>query len=237
MAAQQCLAGDEAGERVEMFAVARKNFAARYGITDPAAIATIAAPGPLEPGAFDITLAVHAAALAAVDAHARHVRPPADSAGLTAYLLNREGRGWRRLYETRLEGLDFRAPPSVMARTVFTAALTGSASYRQGRDPARLDVEGHPDRLLSDHAACYPPTAADSVLEPLYPDRLAEDVLALSLRGHTVTAYPADPWSAAATPGLASRDDEGIPPSYIARALTFLAAAPHPAAGRTYPRT
>ena len=218
--------GGEAGERAEMFAVARKNFAARYGITDPAVIARITPPGPLEPGDFGITLAIHAAALAAVDAHARHVRPPADLAGLTAYLLDRERRGWARLYENRLEGLDFHTPPSVMARTVFTAALTGPVSHRQGREIlTRLDVEGHPDRLLSDHAACYPPTAADSVLEPIYPDRLAEDFLALSLPGHALTAYPADPWSAAATADLSSRDDEGSPPPYIARPMTFLAAA------------
>jgi hypothetical protein len=221
--------GDEAGERAAMFAVARKSFAARYGITDSAVIDRIAPPGPLEPGAFGITLAVHTAALVAVDAHARHVRPPADLAGLTAYLLDRERRGWTRLYENRLEGLDFRTSPSVMASTVFIAALTGPASHRQGREIlTRLDVEGHPDRLLSDHAACYPPTAADSVLEPLYPDRLAEDFLALSLPGHTLTAYPADPWSAAVTADLASRDEEGTPPPYVARALTFLAAAAGP---------
>jgi tetratricopeptide (TPR) repeat protein len=222
-------AGDEAGERAEMFAVARKSFAARYGITDPAVIEGIAPPGPLEHGDFGSTLAVHMAALAAVDARARHIRPPADLAGLTAYLLDRERRGWTRLYENRLEGLDFRTAPSVMARTVFTAALTGPASHRKGREIlARLDVEGHPDRLLSDHAACYPPTTADFVLEPLYPDRLAEDFLALSLPGHTLTAHAADSWAATAAAGLASRDDEGTPPAYIARTLTFLAAAAAP---------
>ena len=214
-----------------MFAVARKSFAARYGITDPAVIARITPPGPLEPGDFGLTLAVHTAALVAVDAHVRHVRPPADLVGLTAYLLDRERRGWTRLYENRLEGLDFHTPPSVMARTVFTAALTGPANHRKGREIlTQLDVEGHPDRLLSDHATCYPPTAADSVLEPLYPDRLAEDFLALSLPGHTLTAYPTEWWSATATADLARRDNEGTPPSYIARTLTFLAAAA--AAGR-----
>lgn len=221
--------GDKAGERAEMFAVARKSFAARYGITDPAVVEGIAPPGPLEHGDFGSTLAVHMAALAAVDARARDVRPPVDLAGLTAYLLDRERRGWTRLYENRLEGLDFRTPPSVMARTVFTAALTGPASHQKGREIlARLDMEGHPDRLLSDHAACYPPTTADSVLEPLYPDRLAEDFLALSLPGHTLTAHAADSWAAAAAVGLASRDDEGTPPAYIARTLTFLAAAAAP---------
>jgi hypothetical protein len=80
-------AADEAGERAEMFAAARANFAARYGITDPAVIATIAAiaaPDPPEPGDFGITLAVHAAALVDVDAHARHLSPPADPAGESA---------------------------------------------------------------------------------------------------------------------------------------------------------
>ena len=222
-------AGDEPGERAEMFAVARKDFAARYGITDPAVMARITPPGSLEPGDFGTTLAVHTAALVGVDAHVHHVRPPADLVGLTAYLLDRERRGWARLHENRLEGLDFHTPPSVMARTVFTAALTGPANHRKGREIlSQLDVEGHPDRLLGDHAACYPPTAPDSVLEPLYPDRLAEDFLALSLPGHTVTAHPADPWAATATAVLASRDDQGTPPPYIARTLTFLAAAAAP---------
>jgi hypothetical protein len=222
-------AGDKPGERAEMFAVARRNFAARYGITDPAVITRITPPGPLEPADFGLTLAVHTAALVAVDAHVHGVRPPADLVGLTAYLLDRERRGWTRLYENRLEGLDFHTPPSVMARTVFTATLTGPASHRKGREIlTRLDMEGHPDRLLTDHAICYPPTTAGSVLEPFYPDRLAEDFLALSLPGLTLTAYPADPWSATAIANLVSRDDEGTPPSYIARTLTFLAAAAAP---------
>jgi hypothetical protein len=108
-------------------------------------ITGITPPGPLEPGDFGLTLAVHTAALVAVDAHVHHVTAPEDLVGLTAYLLDRERRGWTRLYENRLEGLDFHTPPSVMARTVFTAALTGAATHREGREIlTQLDVEGTP---------------------------------------------------------------------------------------------
>ncbi|MFD7500122.1 hypothetical protein [Streptomyces sp. NPDC059850] len=53
-----------------------------------------------------------------------------------------------------------------------------------------------PLRLLTDHGTCYPAAEPGAVLEPLYPDRLDEDFLALSLDGHRVTGYPAAPWAA-----------------------------------------
>ena len=38
--------------------------------------------------------------------------------------------------------------------------------------------------LVEDHARCYPPADPGLVLDPLYPDRLGEDYLALTLPGH-----------------------------------------------------
>ncbi|AJC54753.1 tetratricopeptide repeat protein [Streptomyces sp. 769] len=218
--------GGELGVRRAMFLVARDCFAARYGLADPSVIEP---PGSLHRPDFGLVLALHMAALVAVDAHTRGSRPPQDMAGLSAYLLDRERRHWTQLYENRLEGLDYTTPPGAMGHVVFTAALTGATTYANGT--ALLSSLGleHPGRLLADHTTCYPAEESGAVLEPLYPDRLAEDFLALSLPGHEATGYPAAPWAADTTRTLVARDGQGAPPGHIARVLTFLAsaAAPH----------
>ena len=186
---------DEPGGRHRMFTVARDAFASHYRIADPTVIRP---PGVLGGADFGLTLAVHMAALAAVDAATSGVTAPADMAGLTAYLLDRERQHWTRLYENRAEGLEFATPPTVMARAVFTAALTGAVSHREGTTIlTRLGIGGQMQRILADHAACYPSAypADATVLEPLYPDRLAEDYLALALPGHDISGYPPDPWT------------------------------------------
>ncbi|WP_445525312.1 hypothetical protein [Streptomyces cyslabdanicus] len=218
--------GGELEERRAMFAVARDRFAACYGLADATAIEP---PDHLSGPDFGLVLALHMAALVAVDAHTRGSRPPKDMAGLSAYLLDRERRHWTRLHENRLEGLDYATAPSVMGHVVFTAALTGATSYADGTALLNALSLEHPGRLLADHTTCYPAQEPGAVLEPLYPDRLAEDFLALSLPGHEATGYPAAPWAADTVGVLTARDGEGAPPGYAARALTFLAsaAAPH----------
>ncbi|CAN3978957.1 tetratricopeptide repeat protein [Kitasatospora purpeofusca] len=216
---------DDPGVREAMFTVARDCFATRYGLADPAVVKP---PGDLRRPEFGLVLAVHMAALVAVDAHVHGHRPPSDMRGLSAYLLNRERRHWTRLYENRLEGLDYRTPPSTMDQVVFTAALTGPATHPDGTAVlTRLGLE-HSARLLADHAACYPATTAGLVLEPLYPDRLAEDFLALSLPGHGLTDHPAAPWAAQTAAVLTGREPGGPAPTHLARALAFLAAAAAP---------
>jgi tetratricopeptide (TPR) repeat protein len=225
--------GVDLGERDRMFTVARDCFARRYGVTDHVGIKP---PDTLRHPDFGLVLALHMAALAAVDAHVRGVTPPMDVAGLSAYLLDRERKHWTRLYENRVEGLDFQTPPSLMARAVFAASLTGTTTYSQGLAIlGGLDLEVHPDRLLTDHTTCYPPAAAGAILEPLYPDRLAEDFLALTLPGHAVTAYPSAAWAVPAAITLTVRERDGLAPAHISRAITLLAAAaqdrwPHVAA-------
>jgi tetratricopeptide (TPR) repeat protein len=217
------LPGGDHADRSRMFAAARDSFAACYGITRPDAISP---PGPLSQPEFGLTLTVHMAALAAVDAHANGTRPPWDTAGLSAYLLDRERAHWTRMYENRVDGFEYLTPPGVMARAVFTAALTGAASHERGTEIlGRLDTEVHPDRLLADHAACYPPADPATVLEPLYPDRLAEDFLALTLPGHAAADYQPQPWAPAFADALAARGPDGSPPAYGLRMITFLAAA------------
>lgn len=229
--------------RTEMFAVARDSFAARYGIPAPAA-AGIDPPGPLSDAGFGLTLGVHMAALVAVDARAAGRRPPADLAGLTSYLLDREHLHWARLHgdagdagrELTPAGRVFTTPPDAMNRTVFSAALTGSLAPVQGRELVGTLTLGLPaERVLADHAVCYPPADPDrdTVLEPLYPDRLSEDFLALTLPGHSAD-YPAQRW---AGPTLATLLP--APTAWTPRAVTFLAAAaqrwPHVGPGHLYP--
>ncbi|MFJ4616977.1 hypothetical protein [Streptomyces sp. NPDC088812] len=77
------------GSRRRMFTVARDAFATAYGVTDPARLTP---PGSLDHPDFGLTLAVHMAALVAVDTAVHGGRPPGDMVGLSAHLLDRESR-------------------------------------------------------------------------------------------------------------------------------------------------
>ena len=224
---------DAPESRQRMFLAARDAFALRYHV-DPGSVPV---PGWLGGPEFGLTLALQMAALVAVDATVSGSRPPRDLPGLSAYLLDRERAHWSRLHENRAEGLDFATSPAELGRLVFTAALTGAVSHRDGVALVReTAAAGHPERALADHSACYP--AADpgqgTVLEPLYPDRVAEDYLALSLPGHDLTGHPPDPWCGGVPAALLTAF-----PGHAARAVTFLASAaarwPHLAGRHLYP--
>lgn len=222
--------------RRSMFVAARDCFARHYGISDPTGIAV---PDWLERDEFGLTLAVHMAALVAVDRHARIAlqptgpEPDAPREGmmaLTSYLLQRECLHWNALHGTvdTLTGgrTAINTGPCRMRRAVFTAALTGPLGYRDARAALdRVGVGGDPDQVLADHAFCYPPVDPRTVLEPLYPDRLAEDFLALCVPGHDVPGQ-SDPWAHGAPEMLLAppAGDDPLPP-YAARAITFLTAA------------
>ncbi|MEY2230549.1 tetratricopeptide repeat protein [Streptomyces sp. BF23-19] len=213
-------------ERTHMFTVARDCFGARYAVP-PAELAAIEPPRSLAHSDFGLVLALHMAALVAVDAHCRKIVPPEGLADLSAYLLGRERLHWSGLCESGVLG--FRTPVDVMARTVFGAALAGPLPRREGKAILGvLDLEGHPDRLLDDHAVCYPAQDARNVLEPLYPDRLCEDFLALMLPGHSIAHVAADSWSDEAVQQLLRRAADGSPPAHLPRAVTFLASAAAP---------
>jgi tetratricopeptide (TPR) repeat protein len=209
----------EAGaQRPEMFAAARDAFAQRYGLADARSIGSPTSYNDPEMG---LTLALHMAALVAVDARSRGEAPPRDLAGLTIYLLDREHLHWANLYtdatgRTGPGAAHYATPPEVMDRTVFAAALAGAVNRPTGTAIVRgLDLE---ERVLDDHRRCYPPSGEDgSVLEPLYPDRLAEDFLALTTPGHRAD-YPAKGWATSAATTVL-----GL--SAPARPVTFLAEA------------
>ena len=230
----------DGSERDRMFRTARACFAAHYPEADAAD--SIPPPGPLGHPDFGLTLAVQMAALVAVDARAHGRRPPEGMVGLTAYLLDREHENWRQLYENADAGLPHRTPDHVMARAVFTAVLTGPVSVATGRGLlGGLLPEAEPDVLLGDHAACYPPAdpARTQVLQPLLPDRLAEDFLALSLPGSPVTGYATDSWATLGVTALLARGGDGAAAPWTPRAVTFLAEAadrwPHVGHGHLFP--
>ncbi|WP_143662789.1 tetratricopeptide repeat protein [Streptomyces sp. CB03238] len=231
---------DNGPDREQLFRVARDSFARSHPrATRPE---TIAPPGPLDHPDFGLTLAVLMAALVAVDAAVHGRRPPAAMVDLTTYLLDREHENWQQLYEGSGEGLAYRTPAEVMARMVFTASLTGLTSRALAEALLSALLPGTPPEvLLADHAVCYPPTdpARAGVLQPLLPDRLAEDFLALTLPGSPVTGYPTDDWAADGCTTLLARGPDGSVPPWTARAVTFLAAAadrwPHVGHRHLYP--
>jgi hypothetical protein len=221
---QQLLAGlpNEPRQREHMFTAARDSFAAVYGVD----AGVIAPPSRLDHPDLGLILTLHMAALVAVDAYAHGRRLPEEMVGLTGYLLDRERHHWTLLYE-HSKSLDYQTPPGVMTRVVFTAALTGPVDHPTGKTIlSGPDLELHPERALTDHTACYPPTdpARRTVLEPLYPDRLAEDFLALTMGGHP-DDQPAHAWAQRTAATLLARDDSHTPPDYTPRAITFLASA------------
>jgi tetratricopeptide (TPR) repeat protein len=219
-------------DRERAFAAARDRFGAVLGVTEPI---TETACG-LDGHAYGQVLTLHMAALVAA-LTARHPGSPMpDSAeGIAAYLLDRERMGWRRQYGSRLRGEEFDTSPTVMARAVFAAILGGAVSYDGG--VARLGRLGvaPADRVLIDHRFCYPPLDRSQVLEPLYPDRLAEDFVALLMPGHDISAYDPDPWATSVPRALLGLDEPDAPvPSSAGRTVTVLASAadrwPHVAA-------
>lgn len=212
-------------DRGSLFDGARDRFAAVLGVSGAHRIRRAANLGE---DAFGLVLAVHMAALAAVDAHARGQQAPDDPVAVSAYLLDREFAYWQRL---RSAGR-VRTQPGTMARTVFTATLTRPLPYRRAVDV--LELVGIPsvgesvDTVLADHGYCYPSAEPDTVLEPLYPDRLAEDFLALLLPGHDVAEYQPDAWASAVPTQLLTDADETAAPlgSGVTRpALTMLVEA------------
>jgi tetratricopeptide (TPR) repeat protein len=221
---------DGDSHRATMFRAARDSFAGRYELSDPAGIPP---PEGLEHTDFGLTLAVHMAALVAVDAHAAGTEPPAGVAGLTVYLLDREHAHWARLYgdgthEPNPVERRYGTPPHDMNQAVFIAALTGAVAEPAGMAILqRLPLTADPEQVLRDHRSCYPPAdpRRPTTLEPLCPDRLAEDFLALTIPGHPAD-YPTQDWARPTSATLLARHPDGrTAPPWTPRAVTFLAAA------------
>lgn len=208
---------DEPGTRAVMFTEARDAFARVLGVGDTDGIGP---PTDLGHPDLGLALSLHLAALVAVDAHARQVTPPKQPADLSAYLLDREEAHWMRL----LQRADFRTTPDEMREIVFAACLIGERPRAEAIRVLHF-VEG-PQKRLSDHAYCYPADNPADVLQPLLPDRLAEDFIALMLPGDP--GQRAEPWAVDDLTALLTRPADGSAPLGAKRAITFLAAASAP---------
>jgi tetratricopeptide (TPR) repeat protein len=206
-------------EREEVFAAARDRFAKALGVVDAAAVRP---PRDIDAPSYGRVLTVHMAALAAVHAHASGARPPTDRHGLAAYLLRRERQEWQAIH---VRDPNF-TEPAVMAQAVYTATLTRPLRPEEGRTVlGRVEVATTVEtqmKILRDHAVCYPPADPTTVLEPLYPDRLGEDFLALQTPGHDL-AYPADhQWGPTAISRLLDTGDPQRSPGYAQQAMVVL---------------
>lgn len=166
---------------------------------------------------YDLTLTVHMAALVALDTQSRGEGAVAAD-GLSRYLLHRERDHWSRLHDAgRITATD-----RVIGHLTYLAALTRALPYSDAvtvtiRAGVASDTTTA-DALLADHALAYPPTDPTTRLEPLYPDRLAEDFLALTTPGCPGSNLT-DPWTTPVADLLLNdHDAAGEPPPY-ARAL------------------
>jgi tetratricopeptide (TPR) repeat protein len=213
-------------ERREAFDAAGEAFAAALG----AGVSPLPVPAHLAGEAFEIVLAIHMAALVAVDARARGEFTPSDPVGLSAYLLDREYDGWQSVYD---HDARVTTDPGTMGRVVYTATLTRPLPREQGiavLDRVGVAAAHDAGRMLDDHALCYPSAGSDgTVLEPLHPDRLGEDFLALLTPGHGHDGYTPDPWASGAPDRLLNPADGsgGVPTSQARPAVTVLIETAH----------
>jgi tetratricopeptide (TPR) repeat protein len=254
----------EVADRQAVFTAARDAFAA---VLDVPGADQIPPPAALAGRGFQQVLTVHMAALVAV--HERSSRPQAREAGgdratadadpvaLAAYLLDRERAHWQQVHASGV----IATQADTMAAAAYLATLTGPLAYSDGQEVlARTGLASTAEtarQVLADHAYCYPPPAtAAAVLEPLYPDRLGEDFLALQtplLPGTeaaglyadpdpwTTRGYRADPWADTVLTTLLTPADNlpGRLPGYARSVITVLIETarrwPHIAQQRLYP--
>ncbi|MFF9124028.1 hypothetical protein ACF09J_12105 [Streptomyces sp. NPDC014889] len=206
-------------DRVDLFTSARDSFAEQLGVPDPEAVAP--PPALVRHETYRLVLSVHMAALTAVLAHLDGTTAPTEPTEVSAYLLARERDYWQELHIG--PGHLFPTDPDTMAQAVYTATLAGPLPYRVGLQALRkIGVHSvDPGQVLANHAFCYPPPTAGKVLEPLYPDRLGEDFLALSTPGHA-TAHPSDPWADEAMTELLSGAPKDPTSAWVPPALAVL---------------
>ena len=222
---------DDPSVRQGMYTLARDRFAEIFALAYPAGIGV---PDHLDDPVFALTLTVHMRALVDVDAASRGQASPTGSgqASLSSYLLDREHDHWRSSHDQGRGPVA--ATEQTMGRAVYVATLTRSLTPADAATAlARAGVADSAaacGQLVDDHARCYPPADPGLVLDPLYPDRLGEDYLALTLPGNEdeFGYHATDPWSTTApTLLLAPGEDNSEPAAYTRQALSVLIEAAH----------
>ncbi|WFE47717.1 hypothetical protein [Verrucosispora sp. WMMD1129] len=141
-------------------------------------------------------LTIHMSALASVVAARDNSQLPSNDHAISAYLIDREYAHWEKLHANGKVS----SPAPVMARMAYLATLISGVTYAVGqRILQRVGIAADAERasvLLDDYLVCYPSMDGHTVLEPLRPDRLGEDFVALSIAGHPITDSAAQPWAA-----------------------------------------
>jgi hypothetical protein len=228
----------DASTRGKLFTRACERFGELLGVDDAESVPV---PDDLATDPYGLILNVHMAALASVDAHARGDTAPSDVAALSDYFLRRERAHWQTLYERDTHS---GVPANRMARVVYCATLLGPLSYDGALaviDRGGLGLPAQsPMELLDAHGDVYPSVDSHTVLEPLYPDRLGEDFLALQTSGHDIPNYRADPWAAGAPARLLlgqrePSEDQGLTAHGITRLIDVTHRWPHVGHFQLYP--
>ncbi|MCA2219486.1 tetratricopeptide repeat protein [Jidongwangia harbinensis] len=210
-----------------MFAVARDPFA---DYLEAPEAKTIVAPAFVADESH--VLAVHMAALAAVDACCREAKAPSSQHAVSAYLLRREHAHWSALHERSGRTTTNAA---TMRRATYLATLIGGVSRPETHVALqRSDLASSPEaanQIIDDHQSCYPPTTRMSAMEPLLPDRLGEDLIGLSTPSNSVLQTDSnwlfDDWTLTAPTNLLSHDTPDQAPPWTAHAVTVLIEAAH----------
>lgn len=169
-------------------------------------------------------LEIHVVALVAAHTAAIGRSVPATASESSAYLIDREHDYWQTLYNSS----QIVTEPVSMAHVVYAASLTGPQSFDVGSEvlhSAGMERSSDRESAINDHARCYPPRREGDVLEPLYPDRLGEDFIALMTVGHSDPNYGADAWTLEALDRLlrSKSSDLGRPLGRTVACITVLA--------------
>ncbi|MFD6426158.1 tetratricopeptide repeat protein [Streptomyces sp. NPDC060198] len=179
---------DEGVDRSALYAQACRYFASIIGVTVPDGSRDLSGDG------FSTVLSLHMAALVDVEAKRRGEVLTGRQGEISSYLMKRERDYWESLLKSHQVSIG----PDVFAQTVYTAILTGALPRIDALAAlARTGIDSNEPtaKVLKDHAVAYPVQQFGTALEPLHPDLLGEDFLALLLPAEPVMSSLADPWS------------------------------------------
>jgi hypothetical protein len=177
-------------------------------------------PADIDNDAFGSPLVPHMAALAALFAHRDQQAVPART-DLSSLLLNHERRYWNAIAATEGRPLTHAFESVVFVATLFGPLPDRTTAKWALRRTELADGPAEADALVGLHQRVYPCAAApagSSALQPLLPDRLAEDFVARYIVRH--------PDAAAIVLRLMqlNEDESDVDDDAVRRALTVLAA-------------